>query len=140
MKNMRNDYAGKWQRLNNLQLIPAVRDRPPPAQAVGHAVAVEARALARDLVAEAPVRAGLLLRRARVRRRVPPKARLAVGIDSDRNAVRQRHDPRHVRMLRLQLDLDDRRRVIFVVARLQGSRVVISGRVGDSNTQRPDSC
>ena len=128
----------KKRKLNNLQLIPAVRDRPPPAQAVGHAVSMKTRALPGDLVAEAPVRAGLLLRRARVRRRVAPEARLAVGIDSDRNAVRQRHDPRHVRMLRLELDGYDRRRVIFVVACLQGSRTIISGRAFYRNTQRPD--
>ena len=41
-------------------------------------------------------------------------------------------------MLRLELHLDDRRRVIFVVARLQGSRGIISGRVFYRNTKGPD--
>ena len=129
-------YRTKKGKLNNLQLIPAVRDRPPPAKAVGHAVSMKTRALARDLVAEAPVRAGLLLRRARVARGVAAEARFAISINADGHAVRQRHHPRDIRMLRLELDGYDRRRVIFVVARLQGSRVVIAGRVFYRNTQR----
>ena len=97
---------------------------------------MKTRALARDLVAEAPVRAGLLLRRARVARGVAAESGFAVGVDADGHAIRQRHHARDIRMLRLELDGNDRRRVIFVVARLQGSRVVISGRVLDRNTQR----
>ena len=127
-------YRTNKGKLNNLQLIPAVRDRPPPAQSIGHAVAVEARALAGDLVAQSSIRAGLLLRRARVRRRVAAEARLAVGVDADGHAIGERHHPRHIRMLRLELDGNDRRRVIFVVAGLQGSRVIIAGRVFDRNT------
>ena len=91
-------------------------------------------ALPGDLVAEAPVRAGLLLRRARVARGVAPESGFAVGIHSNGHAVRQRHHPRHIRMLRLELHLDDRRRVIFVVAGLERSRVIISGHVFDRNT------
>ena len=97
---------------------------------------MKTRALPGDLVAEAPVRAGFFFCRARVARGVAAEAGFAISIDADGHAVRERHHPRYIRMLRLELDGNDRRRVVFVVARLQGSRVIIAGRVLDRNTQR----